>query len=106
MVPWASFGLVRIPGGEHRGELAERRALPIQEGDRDAAGERMLQRLLVDVEGIYTDETFEGAVQYRKEHHVNRNLDHHERQALARYTQDAGNHVSLEVHPAATLTVQ
>ena len=29
-----------------------------------------------------------------------------ERQTLARYTQDAGNHVSLEVHPAATLTVQ
>jgi hypothetical protein len=29
-----------------------------------------------------------------------------ERQALARYTQDAGNHVSLEVHPAATLLVQ
>jgi hypothetical protein len=27
-----------------------------------------------------------------------------ERQALARYTQDAGNHVSLEVHPAATLS--
>jgi hypothetical protein len=26
-----------------------------------------------------------------------------ERQALARYTQDAGNHVSVEVHPAATL---
>ena len=26
-----------------------------------------------------------------------------ERQALARYTNDAGNHVSLEVHPAATL---
>jgi hypothetical protein len=26
-----------------------------------------------------------------------------ERQALARYTQDAGNHVSAEVHPAATL---
>jgi hypothetical protein len=25
-----------------------------------------------------------------------------ERQALARYTQDAGNHVSIEVHPAAT----
>lgn len=30
----------------------------------------------------------------------------YERQALARYTQDAGNHVSLEVHPAATLSVQ
>ena len=28
-----------------------------------------------------------------------------ERQALARYTQDAGNHVSLEVHPAATLSI-
>jgi hypothetical protein len=27
-----------------------------------------------------------------------------ERQTLARYTQDAGNHVSLEVHPAPTLT--
>ena len=27
-----------------------------------------------------------------------------ERQALARYTQDAGNGVSLEVHPAATLS--
>jgi hypothetical protein len=27
-----------------------------------------------------------------------------EKQALARYTQDAGNHVSVEVHPAATLT--
>ncbi len=27
-----------------------------------------------------------------------------ERQALARYTQDAGNHVSIEVHPAATLS--
>ena len=27
-----------------------------------------------------------------------------ERQALARYTQDAGNHVSLEVHPAPTST--
>jgi len=26
-----------------------------------------------------------------------------ERQALARYTQDAGNHVSIELHPAATL---
>jgi hypothetical protein len=30
----------------------------------------------------------------------------HERQSLARYTQDAGNHVSVEVHPAATLSVQ
>jgi hypothetical protein len=28
-----------------------------------------------------------------------------EKQALARYTQDAGNHVSLEVHPAATLAI-
>ena len=28
-----------------------------------------------------------------------------ERQALARYTQDAGNHVSLEVHPAATISL-
>jgi hypothetical protein len=28
-----------------------------------------------------------------------------ERQALARYTQDAGNHVSIEVHPAATTTL-
>ena len=28
-----------------------------------------------------------------------------ERQALARFTQDAGNHVSLEVHPAATLAI-
>jgi hypothetical protein len=27
-----------------------------------------------------------------------------ERQSLARYTQDAGNHVSLEVHPAPSLT--
>jgi hypothetical protein len=27
-----------------------------------------------------------------------------ERQALARYTQDAGNHVSIEVHPAAAST--
>jgi hypothetical protein len=26
-----------------------------------------------------------------------------ERQALARYTQDAGNHASFEIHPAATL---
>ena len=26
-----------------------------------------------------------------------------ERQALARYTNDAGNHVSAEVHPATTL---
>ena len=29
-----------------------------------------------------------------------------ERQSLARYTQDAGNHVSVEVHPAATLSIQ
>jgi hypothetical protein len=28
-----------------------------------------------------------------------------ERQALARYTQDAGNHVSIEVHPSATLAI-
>jgi hypothetical protein len=28
-----------------------------------------------------------------------------EQQALARYTQDAGNHVSVEVHPAATLSL-
>jgi hypothetical protein len=28
-----------------------------------------------------------------------------ERQALARYTQDAGNHVSLEVHLSATLSI-
>jgi hypothetical protein len=28
-----------------------------------------------------------------------------ERQALARYTQDTGNHVSIEVHPAATLAL-
>jgi murein DD-endopeptidase MepM/ murein hydrolase activator NlpD len=28
-----------------------------------------------------------------------------ERQALARYTQDSGNHVSVEVHPAATLAL-
>jgi hypothetical protein len=28
-----------------------------------------------------------------------------ERQALARYTRDAGNNVSLEVHPAATLSI-
>jgi hypothetical protein len=28
-----------------------------------------------------------------------------ERQALARYTQDAGNHVSMEVHPAPTLAI-
>jgi hypothetical protein len=29
-----------------------------------------------------------------------------ERQALARYTQDAGNNVTLEVRPAATLSVR
>ena len=29
-----------------------------------------------------------------------------ERQALARYTQDAGNHVSLSVRPAAVLSVR
>lgn len=28
-----------------------------------------------------------------------------EKQALARYTQDAGNHVTIEVHPAATLSI-
>jgi len=28
-----------------------------------------------------------------------------EQQALARYTQDAGNHVTIEVHPAATLSI-
>ena len=28
-----------------------------------------------------------------------------ERQALARFTQDAGNHVAIEVHPAATLSL-
>lgn len=28
-----------------------------------------------------------------------------ERQSLARFTQDAGNHVSVEIHPAATLTL-
>jgi hypothetical protein len=28
-----------------------------------------------------------------------------ERQALARYTQDAGNHVAIELRPAATLTI-
>ena len=28
-----------------------------------------------------------------------------ERQALARYTNDAGNHVALEVHPAANLAL-
>ena len=27
-----------------------------------------------------------------------------EKQALAKYTQDAGNHVSIELRPAATLT--
>jgi hypothetical protein len=29
-----------------------------------------------------------------------------ERQALARYTQDAGNHVTLQVFQAATLTLR
>ena len=29
-----------------------------------------------------------------------------ETQALARYTNDAGNHVLIEVHPAATLAVR
>jgi hypothetical protein len=33
------------------------------------------------------------------------NFSRVERQALARYTQDAGNHVSVEVHPAATLSI-
>jgi hypothetical protein len=28
-----------------------------------------------------------------------------ERQALARYAQDSGNHVSIELRPAATLTL-
>ena len=28
-----------------------------------------------------------------------------ERQSLARVTQDAGNHVAIEVHPAATLSI-
>ena len=28
-----------------------------------------------------------------------------EKQALAHYTQDAGNHVSIEIRPAATLTL-
>ncbi len=28
-----------------------------------------------------------------------------EKQALARYTQDAGNHVAIELRPAATLTL-
>jgi hypothetical protein len=32
-------------------------------------------------------------------------FSHAERQALARYTNDAGNHVLVEVHPAATLAV-
>lgn len=32
------------------------------------------------------------------------NLANVERQALARYTNDAGNHVAVEVHPAATLS--
>ena len=29
-----------------------------------------------------------------------------ETQALARYTNDAGNHVLIEVHPAATLDIR
>jgi hypothetical protein len=29
-----------------------------------------------------------------------------QKQALARYTQDAGNHVTIEVHPAATLALR
>jgi hypothetical protein len=33
-------------------------------------------------------------------------LSNVERQALARYTRDAGNHVSLEVRPAATLSLR
>jgi hypothetical protein len=32
-------------------------------------------------------------------------LSHVEKQALARFTQDAGNHVSIELRPAATLTL-
>jgi hypothetical protein len=32
-------------------------------------------------------------------------FSHVEQQALARYTQDAGNHVSIELHPAAALAV-
>jgi hypothetical protein len=32
-------------------------------------------------------------------------LSHVERQSLARYTQDAGNHVTIEVRPAATLSL-
>ena len=32
-------------------------------------------------------------------------FSHAERQALARYTNDAGNHVVVEVHPAATLSL-
>jgi len=31
---------------------------------------------------------------------------HAEKQALARYTNDAGNHVAIEVHPSATLQLQ
>jgi hypothetical protein len=30
---------------------------------------------------------------------------HAERQALARYTNDSGNHVVVEVHPSATLAL-
>lgn len=33
-------------------------------------------------------------------------LSHLERQALARFTQDAGNHVTLQVHPAAALALR
>ncbi len=32
-------------------------------------------------------------------------FSHAEQQALARYTNDSGNHVVIEVHPAATLTL-
>jgi hypothetical protein len=32
-------------------------------------------------------------------------FSHAERQALARYTNDAGNHVLIEIHPAATFAV-
>ena len=35
-----------------------------------------------------------------------RDLSKVERQALARYTNDSGNHVLVEVHPAATLDVR
>jgi hypothetical protein len=33
-------------------------------------------------------------------------LSHIETQTLARYTNDAGNHVLVEVHPAATLAIR